>query len=94
MDLGQNHFFTPYGTTNAKVNLNTANAVVLHALMKGLGGQESCVEDYIIPTREQTQLTDVQEAKAQCLPGSQYKLEDFAGVSSTYFRIEVLGQKR
>lgn len=93
VDLGSNHYLTPYGETSGgtppKVNLNTADPVVLHALIDGLNGIRNCVEEDILSKRQQEQLQSINEFVTACKAPT---LGQFAGVSSTYFRIEALGQ--
>lgn len=87
VDLGSNRYLTAYGGASPKVNFNTADPVVLHALIVGLGG--NCEEENILSQRQQKQFRKPNEITALCnAPG----LSNVADVKSTAFRIEASGQ--
>jgi type II secretory pathway component PulK len=93
LDLGSNLYLTPYsdGPNEARVNLNTANEVVLLALT---GENRLCVDD-ILEKRLAFEGQVLSEAISDI--GSLITCKDIlnfdkvAGVKSTYFRIESVG---
>lgn len=93
LDLGSNLYLTPYsgGPNEARVNLNTANEVVLTALT---GDNRPCVEEIIegrLIFEGQEIGGTISDSKnlpsCQAIPG----FDKVAGVKSTYFRIESVG---
>ncbi len=91
-DLGSNAYFTVYGQgEKAKVNLNTANAEVLQALLAGLGADSTAdVVEQIIATRQETLFENLNNIDA--IPsGIKSKVTKVADVKSAYFRVESVG---
>jgi general secretion pathway protein K len=91
IDLGTNTYLTVFGT--AKVNLNTANEVVLQTLLGGLqgdSGSTAALVDEIITRRGEGQLERIDE---DLIPDSQLRtqLARVADVKSTHFRVESVG---
>jgi type II secretory pathway component PulK len=100
VDVGTNAYLTAYGSLQtgedaapqgAKVNLNTANAEVLQALLSGLQGGSSSADavEQILVRREAEQFTSVSEV-GEIVPEAA-DLESVASVSSSFFRVESVG---
>ena len=100
VDLGTNAYLTPYGAAptgagtgqeGAKVNLNTATAEVLQALLSGLqggGGSLDAVEQILVQ-REEEQFASV-SAVQEIIP-EVTDLDAVADVRSSIFRVEAVG---
>jgi type II secretory pathway component PulK len=93
IDLGTNPYLTPYSEEGAgagKVNLNTASEEVLRALTQ----DAACVEEILekrLSVQGQLLSEPIQDIKqlSTCTGPNFAKV---AGVSSTYFRVESLGE--
>jgi general secretion pathway protein K len=96
VDLGSNSYLTAFGTgQEAKVNLNTANAEVLQALLAGLqdgsGGTDDMVEE-IIAKRQESQFERMSEVNELISDSAvRAQLAQVADIKSAYFRVESTG---
>ena len=88
IDLGTNEYLTPYGgdAADLKVNINTANEIVLRAITQG---DDTCVEDILAErlSVEGQQISKAIEGVSAICP-TVVDFDQFAGVASTHFRIE------
>jgi type II secretory pathway component PulK len=97
VDVGTNAYLTALSTgeggadQGARVNLNTANAEVLQALISGLQGGSSSADavEQILVRREEEQFTNVSEVR-ELVPEAD-GLESVASVQSSFFRVESVG---
>jgi general secretion pathway protein K len=100
VDVGTNAYLTSYGSLQtgedaaqqgAKVNLNTANAEVLQALLSGLQGGSSSADavEQILVRREEEPFESVSDV-GEIAPEAA-DLESVASVSSSFFRVESAG---
>ena len=99
VDVGTNAYLTPYGAAptgagagqgGAKVNLNTATAEVLQALLFGLQGSGSIdAVEQILVQREEEPFASVSEVQ-QIIP-EVTDLDAVADVRSSIFRVEAVG---
>ncbi len=99
VDLGTNIYLTLFGDSQAsplKVNLNTADELVLQALLAGLqvNSPEDVARDIVRERteREDGQFNTIDEVESLTNIGLRSNvLEQVAGVASTHFRVESIG---
>jgi len=102
LDLGSNNYLTPFdagqdtsGKSLARVNVNTAPAEVLKALILGgtggTGGTGGLSGRSNVDAEVQDIIATRQDKQYSALPPSLGALKDYVGFQSTHFRVESVG---